>query len=57
MYWFIGVGVRNSIDIMVETTAVNTTEFTCLESCHCSSGDVFFYGDGFWGNCKLRTFL
>ena len=34
MYWFIGVGVKNSIDIMVEATAVNTIEFTCLERCH-----------------------
>ena len=28
MYWFIGVGVKNSIDIMLEATAVNTIEFT-----------------------------
>ena len=34
MYWFIGVGVKNSTDIMVEATAVDTIEFTCLESCH-----------------------
>ena len=27
MYSFIGVGVKNSIDIMVETTAVKTSEF------------------------------
>ena len=46
MYWFIGVGVKNSIDIMVEATAVNNIEFTCLESCH-SSSDVFFDGDGY----------
>ena len=26
MYWFIGLGVENSIDIMVEATAVNTIE-------------------------------
>ena len=26
MYWFIGVGVKNSIDIMVEATAVNTID-------------------------------
>ena len=45
MYWFIGVSVKNSIDIMVEATAVNTIEFTCLESCHSSSGVVFFDGD------------
>ena len=28
MYWFIGVDVQNSIDIMVEAAAVNTIEFT-----------------------------
>ena len=28
MYWFIGEGVKNSIDNMVEATAVNTIEFT-----------------------------
>ena len=55
MYWFIGVGVKNSIDIMVEATAVNTIEFTCLESCHSSSGDVFF--DGCLGNFKFWAFL
>ena len=33
MYWFIGVGVQNSIDIMVEDTSVNTIEFAFLESC------------------------
>ena len=47
MYWFIGEGVKNSID-MVEDTAVHTIEFTCLESCHSSSGDVIFNGDGCW---------
>ena len=45
MYWFIGVGVKNSIDIMVEATAVNTLELTCLESYHTSTGNVFFDGD------------
>ena len=40
MYWFIGT------DIMVEATAVTTIEFTCLESCCSSSGDIFFDGDG-----------
>ena len=40
MHWCIGLGVRNSIDIMVEATAVNTIEFTCLESWHTSSSDV-----------------
>ena len=40
MYWFIGVGIKNSIDIIVEATAVNTTEFTFLQSCHSSSEDV-----------------
>ena len=44
MYWFIGVGVKNSIDIMVEATAVNTIELICLESCHSSRRDVFFGG-------------
>ena len=57
MYWFIGEGVKDSVDIMVEATAVNTIGFTCLESCHSSSGDVFFDGDGCWGNCKFWTFL
>ena len=56
MYWFIGVGVKNSIDIMVEATAVNTIEFTYLESCHSSSGDVFFDEDDCWGNCKFGPF-
>ena len=53
MYWLIGKGVKNSINIMVEATAVHTIEFTCLESCNSSSGDVFLDGDGCWGNCKL----
>ena len=57
MYWFIDVGVRNSIDIMVEATAVNTIEFIHLENCHISSGDVFFDGDGSWGNCKFWVFV
>ena len=57
MYWFIGKCVKNSIDIMVEATAVHTIEFTCLESCYSSSGDVFFDGNGCWGNCKLGAFL
>ena len=34
MYWFIGEGVKNSVDIMVEATAVNTLGFPCLKSCH-----------------------
>ena len=34
IFWFIEVGVKNSIDIMVEATAVNTIEFTFPESCH-----------------------
>ena len=46
MYWFMGVVVENSVDIMVEATAVNTIEFTCLESCLSSSGDIFFDRDG-----------
>ena len=53
MYWFIGEGVKNSTDIMVEATAdimveataVNTIEFTCLDSCHRSSIDVFLDGE------------
>ena len=53
---FVGKSVNNSIDIMVEATAVHTIEFTCLESCHSSSGDVFLGGDGCWGNCKLGPF-
>ena len=31
---------------MVEATAVHTIEFTFLESCNSSSGDVFLNGDG-----------
>ena len=46
MYWFIGKGVKNPINIMVEAAAVHTIEFTCLESCNSSSGDVFFDEDG-----------
>ena len=81
MYLFIGVSVKDSIDIMVATTAVNTNEFTCLGSCTVvvkiysfmgmvasvvrtflqvlvpSWRDVFFDGDGCWGNCKLWAFL
>ena len=58
MYWFIGVGVKNSIDIMVEATAVNTIEFTCMESCHSSSSrDIFFGRDSCWGNCRFWAFL
>ena len=33
MYLFIGEGVKNSIDIMVEATGVNTIGFTYLKSC------------------------
>ena len=54
---FIGVDVKNSVAIMVEATAVNTSEFTCLESYHSSSGDVFFDRDGCWGNCTFWAFL
>ena len=57
MYWFIGVGVKNSTDIMVEATVVNTIELTCLESCHSSSGDIFFDTDVCQGNCKFWAFL
>ena len=57
MHWFIGEGVKNSVDIMIEATAVHTIEFTFLESCHCSSGDVLLDGDGCWGKCKLWAFL
>ena len=56
MHWFIGIGFKNSIDIMVEATAVNTIEFICLDSCHSSGGDVFFDGDGCWGNLKFWAF-
>ena len=31
-------------------------EFTCLESCHSSSGDAFLDMDGCWGNYKLWPF-
>ena len=57
MYWFIGEGVKKSIDIMVEATGVHTIEFTCQESCNSSSGDVFLDGHGCLGNCKLWAFL
>ena len=53
----IGEGVKNSFDIMVEATTVNTIEFIFLESCNSSSGDVFFDGDGCWGSCKFWAFL
>ena len=43
MYWFIGVGVNNSIEIMVEATAVNDIQFTYLESCHSSTLVVEMY--------------
>ena len=56
MYWFISVGVKNSTEIIVEATAANTIEYTCLESCHTSSGDIFFDRDGCWSNCKFRPF-
>ena len=56
MYCFIAVGVKNSIDIMVKATAVNTIEFTCLEGGHSISGNIFFDGDGCWGNCKFGPF-
>ena len=54
MHWFIDGGVKNSTDIMVEATAVITIEFICLESCHSSSGDIFFDRDSCWG--KLHIF-
>ena len=57
MYWFIAGGVTISIDIMVEATAVNIIGFTCLESCHSSSGEVFSDEDGCWGDCKLWVLL
>ena len=57
MCWFIGVGVKNSIDIMGEATAVNIIEFICLENCHSSSGDIIFDRDGCWGDCKYLVFL
>ena len=40
MHWFIGIDVKNSIDIMVEATSVNTIDFTFLETYHSSSGDI-----------------
>ena len=57
MDWYISVGVKNSIAIMVEAIAVNTIEFTCLESCQGSSGKIFFDKDGCWDNCKFWAFL
>ena len=42
MYWYVFVGVKNSIDILVEGTAVHTIGFTCLESFHSRSGHIFF---------------
>ena len=53
MYWFIGVGVKNSVDIMVEAIVLKPIEFTCLESCHSSSGDLFFDQDGYWGTANF----
>ena len=55
-YCVIDVGDKNSVDIMVEATTVDTIEFTCQENCHSSSGDVFLDGDGCWGNCKFWAF-
>ena len=56
MYWFVGKGVKNSIDIMVEATAIHTIEFTCLENCYSSSGDVFLNGDGCWVTANFGPF-
>ena len=47
---------KNSIDIMVEATAVNNIEFTCLESCHSSSGDIFFDRDDCLGTANFGPF-
>ena len=41
---------------MVEAVAVHTIEFTCLESCHSSSGDVFLDGDGCWVTVNFGPF-
>ena len=41
---------------MVEATAVNTIEFTCLESCHSSNGGIFSDGDGCWVTANFRPF-
>ena len=57
MYWFILAGVKNSTDIIAEATAVNTIEFTSLESCYSSSGDILFDRDDCSGNCKFWAFL
>ena len=57
MYWFIGVNVKNSVDIMVEATAVNAIELTYLESYHSKIGDIFFDRDGCWARCKFWAFL
>ena len=53
----IGKGVKNSINIMVEATAVHAIQFMCLDSCNSSSGDVFLGGDSYWSNCKSWAFL
>ena len=37
-------------------TAVNIIECTCLETCHISSGDVFFDSNSCWGNWKFWAF-
>ena len=56
MYWFIGVGVKNFVEIKVQATAVNTIEFTCLESYHSSSAEVFFDWDGSRVTANFRPF-
>ena len=45
MFVCIDVDIMNSNYIMVEATAVNTIDLTCLDSCHSSSGDVLFDRD------------
>ena len=54
MYWFVGKDVKNSIDIMVEATAVCTIEFTCLESCNSSCGMVGGVTENFGPFCSKK---
>ena len=53
MYWFIDVGVKNSIDIMVEAPTDYTIEFICVGSCHSCGKDIFYNRDDCLGNCKF----
>ena len=62
MYWFIGVSVENSTDIMVEATAVNTIEFTwraatAVVEIYSLTGMVAEVTATFWGFSVVGTFL